>query len=41
VKQPKVLVLNKIDLVAKPALLKLAEAINAKSNSTRPSWSRH
>ena len=31
VKQPKVLVLNKIDLVAKPALLKLTEAINAKS----------
>jgi GTP-binding protein Era len=31
VAQPKLLVLNKIDLVEKPALLKLAEAINAKA----------
>src|ERR1041385_2963513 len=31
VKQPKILVLNKIDLVDKPALLKLVEAPNAKA----------
>src|SRR5439155_2528129 len=31
VRQPKTLVLNKIDLADKPALLKLAEALNAKA----------
>jgi len=31
VKQPKVLVLNKIDLVDKPALLSLVQALNAKA----------
>ena len=40
VRSRKMLVINKIDLVAKEALLALAQAANARPSSRRPSWSR-
>ena len=36
----KLLILNKIDLVAKPMLLALAQEANERARSPRPSWSR-